>query len=195
MKLYMQLRLGISAGIQIPHPSILMRWYHTPKSTHSKTLRKSWTVFPLFPEKNVQTTRLFFGTSATLLRAKLARRPNSRRHCAAPSSLPNSDAPKGTPCAGPRPLTNPNCPVQLLTNQIPWLPFISHLVFWVDFPRIIGEGKIDGIPGHLHMPSNGEQRLHGSTNKKRWYNYIHHYIPGSSKGCWMDDKGCLYTIL
>ena len=42
MKLYMQLRLGISAGIQIPHPSILMRWYHTPKSTHSKTLRKSW---------------------------------------------------------------------------------------------------------------------------------------------------------
>ena len=51
MKLYMQLRLGISAGIQIHHPSILMRWYHTPKSTHSKTLRKSWDVFPSFPEK------------------------------------------------------------------------------------------------------------------------------------------------
>ena len=63
-----------------------------------------------------------------------------------------------------------------------WLAVIrgsSLFFFWLALMSEIEASRWD---------SSGASYLWGSQTRK------HIYIPGSSKGCWMDGKGCLYTI-
>ena len=66
-----------------------------------------------------------------------------------------------------------------------WLAMIrGSNLFW-NFFWLVLMSEIEAS----RWDSSGASYLWGSNQTRK-----HIYIPGSSKGCWMDGEGCLYTI-